>query len=662
MNSNVVIYDLNMKKVAYLENVSSVGYEKPLNGLHTAQFTLPAADEKNAECQPLRFVEIFDNGERVDLYRIMPSSAVRSPDNSSITYQCEHVLATLLDDVLFQYHTVGNAEFFTNQVVDYVLQKQLTKRWQVGTIGFNHQIEYNWENESLLGALFSIPKPFDKEYMWTWDTSKYPWTLNLVEPPNGVQAYIRYGVNMQGITKEEDPTDLCTRIYPLGYGEGVNQLTIREVNNNLPYLDADTVEKYGIISKVWTDRSFTSAASLKAYAQTMLNQLKIPRVSYQVDTTELYSLTKDPIDKFNVGSQVRVIDEEMGVDIIARVVKVRKNDVTGNTGNVQLEIANKPEDIAGSLADLSDRQRINEVYAQGATNYDSHDYADNCDPENPAVMKFFIPEGTARINKVSLSYESEEFRAYSKAVNGGGALSTSTENGGQSVVISETIAGHSERDMGATYDEQGRIVTGAIQLSESGVDMIFPVSGDEFRLTDAGGSHTHTVSHAGSHNHGGAASSHNHGNPQNVNIAPTIMSDGQHTHTISGGEHRHSINIDHTHMAKYHSHLIDHSHELTLPHHSHQINIPDHTHEIEYGIFKGARPNNLTIKVDGNDVPVTGTSHDELDIIPYLSKDDSGKVTRGTWHTIEIIPDTLGRIIATVNTQIFVQSRGGGNY
>jgi phage minor structural protein len=46
---------------------------------------------------------------------------------------------------------------------------------------------------------------------------------------------------MVGIEKDEDPTEIITRLYPLGYGEGVNQLTISSVNNGVPYIDADTI-------------------------------------------------------------------------------------------------------------------------------------------------------------------------------------------------------------------------------------------------------------------------------------------------------------------------------------------------------------------------------------------------------------------------------------
>ena len=64
----------------------------------SATFTLPLDDPKNALCTPFNFVELYDNGERVDLYRIMPKATEKSESTETITYNCEHVLATLIDD------------------------------------------------------------------------------------------------------------------------------------------------------------------------------------------------------------------------------------------------------------------------------------------------------------------------------------------------------------------------------------------------------------------------------------------------------------------------------------------------------------------------------------------------------------------------------------
>src|SRR5690606_35289804 len=288
------------------------------------------------------------------------------------------------------------------------------QRWQLGTVQFVYEFEYSWENETLLAALQSVPKPFIGEWMWTWDTSVYPWRLNLIVPPAEEAARIRYGVNLRGITKEVNPSNLCTRLYCLGYGEGVNQLTISEVNGGKPYLDADTQVQYGVITRIFVDRSIEDTGTLKARRDALLNELKHPRISYTVDAAEIYNLTRDPLDKFRVGSVVRVTDTELGIDIRARVVNVRKNNLLGAPGDVQLEIANRVQDLAGSLADLTERQRIDEVRARGARGVDPDDLAATWDAQHAPGLRSYGPPEAVRVNKVLLRYRTESFRAYGR--------------------------------------------------------------------------------------------------------------------------------------------------------------------------------------------------------------------------------------------------------
>jgi hypothetical protein len=116
-----------------------------------------------------------------------------------------------------------------------------------------------------------------------------------------------------------------------------------------------------------------------------------------------------------------------------------------------------------------------------------------------------------------------------------------------------------------------------------------------------------------------------------------------------------------------HEHQVpDHGHEINLPAHTHNMphthEVPAHTHDIEFGIYEGPVPSAIGLLVDGNVVPGSSISADDLDLLPYLSKDSEGKINRGQWHTIEIVPNSLGRVVASVVTQIFVQSRGGGDH
>ena len=91
--------------------------------------------------------------------------------------------------------------------------------------------------------------------------------------------------------------------------------------------------------------------------------------------------------------------------------------------------------------------------------------------------------------------------------------------------------------------------------------------------------------------------------------------------------------------------------------------IPEHEHELEYGVYEGAKAAGVHLRVDGNDVPAEAIGENRvLDIAPYLSKDSAGKVTRGIFHKVEFVPDGLTRLTANLFFQVFIQSRGAGDY
>ena len=621
--ANIIrIYDSNRKRVAYLENAYDIGYEMNLNSLWYANFTLPSKDPKNAFIEPFGYAEIFDNGKRIELFRIMPSKLTKNT-KGDIVYRCEHVLATLLDDVLFQYHQVGNIGVDTTQVMRYVLDRQTIKNWQLGTVGFNRQFEYKWENENLLAALFSVAKPFDVDYKWEFNTEGYPWRLNLLPLDTSFKGDVTYRKNMLQIEKEVDPSTVVTRLYCLGYGEGDNQLDISSVNNGLPYLQANT-NKYGIKASILVDRRFESQETLKAYGQKLLNELKEPYKSYKIDALDLHRLDNFKYAEFRVGDRVRIIDKEDNIIEDLPIVSIKKGNLIGDPARVVIDIANKPRDVAGSISELADRTRINEVYAQGATNLVSINYNDNADRQNPAVLRVFIPQEMARINKLILNYQLEPFRAFSRAISGGGAFSNTTSGGGG--IATSTASGGG---VGTTTGSGGGTFTGTFTAKE-----VISIGTYVFRFP---------VLFIDNSSIGFGPEPHGHGIPD-------------HGHRVTVNGHTHDINIpNHTHSIN----IPNHTHNLNVPAHNHGFNVPNHTHQIEFGIFQGGTAQSATLRVDGTNVNVTDR---EVDLIPYLSKDGGGRVRRGIWHTIEIIPTSLTRITANIFMQIFTNSRGGGDF
>ena len=441
----VTVYDQSGKLLGVLENADEIAYTITHNDLWTASFSLPSGEAKNALCQAHNMVRLPDETRKTGLYRIvgMPSSE-ETAEGGRKTYSLEHVMATLLDDVLFGYHEIGGTGVTTAQVIAYILDRQTVRRWALGVCEFSDQFVYKFENASLLSALLSLGNVLTDDFTWDFDTTTTPWTVSLRHADATPGCGIHYMRNMVGIEKTMDASTLVTRLYLLGYGEGVNQLTIRDVNGGLPYIDADTIAVWGVKSSVFADTRIEDAATLKARGQAVLDRYKNPYISYTASAIDLTRITGQEWDNFMPGKLVRVMDGEHGVDFSARIVSIAKSDARGRPGDIEITIANTPRDAADSINTLADRMGISELYSQGATNLYSQQFADNADANHPAKMRVFVPSSCVRINQMLLSWTLEPFRAYETGAAAGGATVTTTQSDGASTQTS-SAGGVSER-------------------------------------------------------------------------------------------------------------------------------------------------------------------------------------------------------------------------
>lgn len=635
INHYIEVYDLNLKRIAYFDTALNVVETVKINQISTLTFELPAIDPKIDLCQLRYFVDV-NGGEK---YRIMDRK-VKKSDITMIEFECEHALATLVDDVMFGEHVIGNIGTYTDEVINYILSFQTTARWTLKNCGFQRQFEYGWTSENLLSALFSVPTPITDLYMWQYDTTVYPWELSLVEidPTQRPQFYIMDGLNLRESENHEQSSTIFTRIYPLGYGEGVNQLGISKINNGVPYVEAsaEAISKYGLIQAVWTDRRYESAENLLAAAQVMVNDLSQPYYQYTVGIADLYELrggnyrqTEDPY-RAAVG---RIVKFEDGF-ITYITQTTRRYDVDGD---MDISVANKVQTVATSLADLADRQRIEATYSQGATQLWGSPIQDNASPDEPLTYMLWIPDETKIMNKVMLKVAMSNFRAYSATTDyaggttqtssAGGGIATSTEYGG-GVSTSTESGGASVQTSGASSKSTSDSSVLTSQGTASGTStQKNPTTGDFITAAQTGTiDHYHTMNYPPIHYHGMA-----------------------HTHSVNVPAHTHDFEVP------------THSHQFTLPDHEHDVTIPAHRHEIDYGIFYAPdAPTSAQVLIGGTLRLTIGTEY-EGDITEYLVNSD-GEIPRGQFLEISVKPDKIAHITISVAAQGFIQSRGGGQY
>ena len=326
-----------------------------------------------------------------------------------------------------------------------------------------------------------------------------------------------------------------------------------------------------------------------------------------------------------IGKRVRILQTELGTQVDTYVTELtyKYDDVPSS----KIIVANKSTDIASSVADMADRQRIEQAYAQGATQLYSQSLQANCDSQNGAVMDFYLPEDMRIVNKIVAKVRVGSFRAYSKATKAAESKVVSSTTASQKTYSSTSGGGST-----STTSSGGGQTSGATTLESSNV-LPSQTSGQAV---------------------------HNHGLSRGARLATT--SDGK---TIDGyetfvwsGAHVHPA---HTHKIDDHSHSVripSHSHNVTIPGHSHNITIPAHEHDITPGIYFYGSPRQFDLYVNGKKKATIVSTDTELDLTQYLVDTSSKLIPRGSWLSIEIRPNDLAYVSIDMFVQGFVQSRG----
>lgn len=312
------------------------------------------------------------------------------------------------------------------------------------------------------------------------------------------------------------------------------------------------------------------------------------------------------------------------------------------------DFAVDPNNLEGSLTELMDylkwfNNHLDDVNLKYFAWGDS--IVDNVDATHKLKLKFYVPDGVLKVNKLTLNFSVEAFRAYETgAASGGGSTATSSSGGGTTATSSSGGGTLVTATTGNTYaaGSQGTYKTGNELVAGGTI-----IGGLSNIQTSADGSHNHTIDFSG-HDH----EYYDDGVLQRTAIGQVVSgkptsSDGEHSHTL----YSHNHYITHEHDVS----IPDHSHDVTIPSHTHSVDVPAHTHDITYGIYESTAAAGCKVYVDGTlrlDNGGAGYDADQanLDLTQWVQ-------TAG-WHYIEISSSQLGRINAAYFMQVYVGASG----
>lgn len=412
------------EELSFLIPFSNPGYNL-INGLKTRVKVIDTRDNS-----------IIFSGRVIPLKSNMNNGAF----NKEVT--CEGALSYLNDTNTRRWN-------FTNQTPTQILTYLLaqhnakvdsSKQINLGVVEVTQPITLDTNYETSLNAIISKLRNILGGDIRVQERNNIFYLDYLIDQGANNNVELRLGYNLKDLIVEYDPLDIVTRVIPLGYGEGINQLDIKKVNGGIEYIeDAPSISEYGVIEGVVTNLDIQNADTLKIYGKTVLDEKKQIKLVYGISQLDVSVLAGHEFETYDLGDTLYTLCDVMNIDVYARVVE-RDRDLILNPWNPTLAISTRPITLSDQIINLKLRNQSLENAPQGNTCIFPINIAENSDATHPITFDLDIPKETININKVYINLHGRKYRANSKDSESGGGIVSTTASGGGETASSNTKA------------------------------------------------------------------------------------------------------------------------------------------------------------------------------------------------------------------------------
>lgn len=307
---------------------SSMSVTLSMTPLHTAEMEL-LPDESVA----LRdLIEVFTPNGSAGYFRV---TGIEKTFGDVSRVSLDHSLCTLNDSLL---QGEAEKESSARAAAEEILAAQTDPLWALGRVDYpdDQLITWSYNNSGLLDSLLDLMAELHG-YTLTFDQSVTPWIVNIERLSDEDACECRLHRNLTSLTMSTDASQLCTRLYVPG----------REAP-----LDADTIDRWGVITRVLDADEDLGEEALLQEAERFLDTYKHPLLTVTMDALDLHRATGEPFDRFHPGRMCRVAVPEWGETIRQRVASVTWPDVYGDEEVATVTLSREAPDAAAQLAGL----------------------------------------------------------------------------------------------------------------------------------------------------------------------------------------------------------------------------------------------------------------------------------------------------------------------
>ena len=297
--------------------------EKP-QAVFTKAFNVITVSEVNAESY-LEFDLYFTDRKRTYIknqaeiriegkaYKIKTVTDNKEHGSAKTT----HVYAEELYYDLARAARIESTVFDTSKAatpMKYALQNTV---WNIGTIGITSAKSFESTEENPLALLQLIADIYHGELIFD-SIKKTVSLLKKTGTDRGILFHFRK--NMKSIQRVVSTSSLITKLY----ATGKDGMTFASINDGKAY-----VENYSYTDEVLVGTldcsNFTEASDMLSYAKMRIADYSKPNYSYKLSVLYLSEIAGYEHEVYELGDTVRVMDEELGLDIMTRIVRMEKN-------------------------------------------------------------------------------------------------------------------------------------------------------------------------------------------------------------------------------------------------------------------------------------------------------------------------------------------------
>ena len=345
---NKTVLNGQLTEAGRLRPVGALAITLNLQPLHRVSMTLAESDLPMAIHD---LVEVYNQNGSVGVYRVAKITN---------TYRKERKLELSHGLDVFSDSTFTSIEKFSGTVATF-LQKVINaqtqtiggvKYWQLGTCADTNPWNKDIKYDNLMECLTDLAKT-EEGYMFTFDQSSFPWTLNFVARDSTVLSEFRLSRNMESCQVALDDADLCTRLHLSVTTEttekvidssGVEHIAgIKTQEGYYTYNDTAAQAVWGIVSKTAgiLKKDVPTEPMLAAWVDAYFSRHNTPSLQITISGEELNRLTRESIDELYLGRICRVALPDYASVFNERIVSVNYPDALRMPTKVKVNLANK---------------------------------------------------------------------------------------------------------------------------------------------------------------------------------------------------------------------------------------------------------------------------------------------------------------------------------